>query len=89
MYVEVAQSCPSHDPMEYAIHGIFQVRILEWVVFPFSGNLPNLLIEPRSPTLPSVCLLWRNVCLVLSPLFDCIVHFSGIELHGLLVYFGH
>ena len=24
------------DPMDYTVHGILQVRILEWVVFPFS-----------------------------------------------------
>ena len=31
--------------------GILQARILEWVVMPSSGDLPNLGIEPRSPTL--------------------------------------
>ena len=40
---------------------------------------------------PSVCLLWRNVCLdhipTLFPLFDWVVCFSGIELYELLVYF--
>ena len=24
------------DPMDYMVHGILQVRILEWVAFPFS-----------------------------------------------------
>ena len=33
------------------IHGIFQARILEWVVFPSPGNLPDPGIEPVSPTL--------------------------------------
>ena len=37
---------------------------------------------------PSVYRLWRNVCLVFGPLFDWVVHFSGIELHELLIYFG-
>jgi len=37
--------------MDYTIHGILQARILEWVAFPFSRDLPNLGIEPRSPTL--------------------------------------
>ena len=27
--------------MDYAVHGILQARILEWVAFPFSGDLPN------------------------------------------------
>ena len=30
---------------------ILQARILEWVAFPFSGDLPNPGIEPRSPIL--------------------------------------
>ena len=32
-------------------HGILQVRILEWVAFPFSSDLPNPGIKPRSPKL--------------------------------------
>ena len=35
--VKVAQSCLTLcDPMDYAIHGILQARILEWVACPFS-----------------------------------------------------
>ena len=36
---------------DYTVHGILQARILEWVAFPFSGDLPNPGIEPRSPAL--------------------------------------
>ena len=32
-------------------NAILQARILEWVILPFSGDLPNPGIEPRSPTL--------------------------------------
>ena len=57
------------EPMDYAVRGILQARILEWVVywsveefqytgilewrsmFPSPGDLPNLGMEPRSPTL--------------------------------------
>ena len=35
----------------YTVHGILQTRILEWVAFPFSKDLPNTGIKPRSPTL--------------------------------------
>ena len=35
--------------MNYTVRGILQARILEWVAFPFSGDLPNPGIEPRSP----------------------------------------
>ena len=31
--------------------GILQARILEWVAIPFSGDLPDPGIEPRSPPL--------------------------------------
>ena len=35
--VKVAQSCLTLcDPMDHAVHGILQARILEWVAFPFS-----------------------------------------------------
>ena len=37
--------------MDYTIHGLLQARILEWVAFPSPGDLPNLGIEPRPPTL--------------------------------------
>ena len=35
--VKVAQSCPTLcDFMNFTVHGILQVRILEWVAVPFS-----------------------------------------------------
>ena len=34
--VKVAQLCPTLcNPMDYTVNGILQVRILEWVAFPF------------------------------------------------------
>ena len=42
---EVAQSCPTLlDPMDCSlpgssVHGIFQARVLEWVVVAFSASL--------------------------------------------------
>ena len=39
------------NPMDYTLRGILQARILEWVAFPFSKDLPNPRIEPRSPAL--------------------------------------
>ena len=38
------------DPMDYTVHGVLQVRILEWVSIPFSMDFPNPGIESRSPT---------------------------------------
>ena len=37
--------------MDYAVQGILQARILEWVAVPSPGDLPNPGIDPRSPTL--------------------------------------
>ena len=55
--VKVAQSCPILcDPINYTVHGLLQARIMEWVTFPFSGDLPNPGIEPRSPVLQAVSL---------------------------------
>ena len=34
-----------------SVHVILQVRILEWVVIPFSRDLPDPGIKPRSPAL--------------------------------------
>ena len=45
--VKVAQSSLTLcDPMDYAVHGIFQARILEWVVVPFSRGSS----QPRDQT---------------------------------------
>ena len=50
--VKVAQSCPTlWNPMDYTVHEILQTRLLVWVAFPSSGDLPNPGIEPRSPAL--------------------------------------
>ena len=43
MRVKFAQSCPTlGNPIDYAVHGILQARILEWVAIPF----------PRGPSWP-------------------------------------
>ena len=50
--VKVTQLCPTlFNPMDYTVHGILWVRILEWEPFSSPGDLPNPGIEPRSPTL--------------------------------------
>ena len=50
--VKVIQSCTTVcNPMDYTVHGVLQARILEWIAFPFSEDLPNPGIEPGSPTL--------------------------------------
>ena len=50
----VAKSCPTlatpmHcSPPGSSVHGILQARILQWVVIPSPGDLPDLGIKPRS-----------------------------------------
>ena len=50
----VAQSCLTLcDPIDCglpgsSVHGIFQVRILEWLPFPPTGDLPDPGIKPAS-----------------------------------------
>ena len=52
-----AQLCPALcNAMDYSlpvssVYGIFQARILQWVVISFLGALPNPGIEPASPAL--------------------------------------
>ena len=60
---KVAQSC---DPMDYTVHGILQARILEWVAFSFSRDLPNPGIEPRSPLLQVILYQLSHVCVMNS-----------------------
>ena len=50
--IKVAQSCMTLcHPVDYTFHGILQARILERVTFPFSRDLPNPVIKPKSPAL--------------------------------------
>ena len=52
------------DPMDHTVPGILQARILEWVAFPFSRDLPNPEVESRSPTLQAILyqLSHREAC---------------------------
>ena len=40
----------------FSVHGIFQARLLDWVAFPSSGNLPDPGMEPRYPALQAASL---------------------------------
>ena len=54
--VNVTQLCPTlYDPMDYMVHGVLQVRILEWVVFPFSrgSSQPRDRNQGLNPGLPN------------------------------------
>ena len=52
MKVKVAQLCLTLcDPRDYTVHGILQARLLQWVAVPFSRDLSNPGIEPRSAAL--------------------------------------
>ena len=47
----MSDSCDPMDCSASSVHGILQARILEWVVMPTPGDLPNPGIKPRSPSL--------------------------------------
>ena len=55
----VAQLCPTLcDPIDYrppgsSVHGILQIRILEWLPLPSPGDLPDRGIKPMSPVSPA------------------------------------
>ena len=76
MKVKVAQwSLTLCDPMDYAVHGILQARLLEWVAIPFSrgssfdlqGSSFDLQgIEPRSRCLNSLSPKSMLICSVVS-----------------------
>ena len=56
--VKVTQLCPVLcDPIDYTVHELLQVRILEWVAFPSPGDLPNPGIETRFTALQVESLL--------------------------------
>ena len=46
-----AASNPLQPHGNYAVHGILQARILEWVAYPSPVDLPDPGIEPESPAL--------------------------------------
>ena len=56
----VSQSCLTLcNPMECgtpgsSVHGIFQARILDWVVISYSGDLPDQGVKPTSLTSPTL-----------------------------------
>ena len=55
-WVKVAQSIWLCDLMDYIVHGILHVRILEWVAAPLSRGSSHSGIEPRSSALQVDCL---------------------------------
>ena len=55
--VLVTQLCPTLcnptdcSPPGFSVNGIFQARILQWIAYSFSRDLPNPGIEPGFPAL--------------------------------------
>ena len=64
-----------YSPPGSSVHGILQVRILEWVAMPFSRDLPSPGMEPGSAALRGYSLpselpekAWRKAaCLTKHP----------------------
>ena len=81
------------SPPGSSVHGVFQARILEWLPFPFPGDLPYPGVEPTSPTLQAGSLqseppgkprtlpvIVAQLYLTLCNLKDCSP--SGSSFHG-------
>ena len=69
-----------------SVHGILQARILEWLLFPSPGDLPNPGLEPGSPVLQADSLLSKPpgkpvVSSFLS--FSCSVMSDSLQPHRL------
>ena len=60
MCAKLLQSCPTlHNPIGYSlpgssVHGILEVRILQWVAKPSSRDLPDPEIKPAAPAAPAL-----------------------------------
>ena len=75
--------------------GILQARILEWVAFPFSRDLPNRGIEPRSPALHSDSLpaepqgkpLYWVTCLLLLSYMGSLLRYKFLIRYIIYKYF--
>ena len=65
VHAKLLQSCPALcDPTACSlpgssVYGVLQARILEWLPYPPSGDLPKPGIEPRSPALQVDSLLFE------------------------------
>ena len=60
--------------MDYIVHGILQVKILEWVAFPFSRGSSQPGIKPRCPTSLADSLPAVGVCILPLPHFPVWPH---------------
>ena len=64
------------NPMDYTVHGILQVRILEWVAFPFSRGSPQPRDWTQEDCLPAepqgkhLFILLLEVCTFWPPSFN-------------------
>ena len=55
-----------------SVHGIPQARILEWVPFPFPGDLPDPGIKPRSPAWQEDSFFFFLILFYFKTLHNCI-----------------
>ena len=84
----MSDSCDpvDHSPPGSSVHGILQERILEWVVIPPPGDLPDPGIEHRPPALQAASLPTEppgklHLCAMLLLLLLLLLsHFSHVQL---------
>ena len=80
MKVLLAQLCPTLcDPMDsspsgFSVHGISQVKILEWVAISFSKDLPDQRMEPAFLALAGR--FFTNSATREAPISSLLIHLS-------------
>ena len=66
-----------YSPPDFSVHGVFQVRMLEWVPFPPPGDLPDPGIKPGPPTLADRFFTTSITCEALT--LTVHLHFSEVD----------
>ena len=82
----VSDSCNPMDcsPPGSSVHGIFQVRMLEWVPFCPLGDLPDPGIEPASPMLADRFFTTSITCEALTLTIH--LHFSEVDVFMRIIH---
>ena len=63
---QLAQLCPTHDPMDYnppgfSVHGVFQARVLEWAAISFYNFLSFSFWNNYNFSSAVSGALWKNI----------------------------
>ena len=73
------------SPADSSVHGILQARILQWLPFPSSGDLPNPGTEPEAPACQAVFYPWATWEAPLATLLKLKFEFLNYTSHILML----